>query len=164
MKTYSEIFSQLDRAALIPFFVIGDPDFETSLAIVKKAIDAGAEDVREDGSNFEVITSPEEFESVKKAIEDASIPYIAAEITMLPQSTVNLAGKEAEQMFKLMEMLDDCDDVQKVYTNADIPDEDHLFLLGDRPDESLDSRTLGPIPIHDLIGRVSYRLWPPARV
>jgi transcriptional/translational regulatory protein YebC/TACO1 len=52
-----------------------------------------------------------------------SIPYIDAEITMLPQSTVNLKGKDAEQIVKLMETLEDCDDVQKVYTNADIPEE-----------------------------------------
>ncbi len=60
---------------------------------------------------------------VRSAIESAAIPYLLAEITMLPQSTTNLEGKEAEQMVRLMEALEDCDDVQKVYTNADIPDE-----------------------------------------
>ena len=56
-------------------------------------------------------------------VTSASIPYIEAEVTMLPQNTTNLAGKDAEQMVRLMEFLDDCDDVQKVYTNADIPEE-----------------------------------------
>ena len=91
--------------------------------LMEAALDAGAEDIREDNSNYEVITAPEDFEAVKQAIDKASIPYIAAEVTMLPQSNSNLTGKEAEQMLRLMEMLDDCEDVQKVYTNADIPDE-----------------------------------------
>ena len=91
--------------------------------VMETAIDAGAEDVREDEDNFEIITEPDDFEAVKEAIDAASISYFDAEITMLPQSTTNLEGKEAEQMVRLMGMLDDCEDVQKVYTNADIPDE-----------------------------------------
>ena len=91
--------------------------------LMETAIDAGAEDVREDNNNFEIITAPVDFESVKAAMDNASIPCLIAEITMLPQATTNLEGKEAEQMVKLMETLEDCDDVQKVYTNADIPDE-----------------------------------------
>ena len=91
--------------------------------LMETSIDSGAEDVRDDESGFEIITAPEDFESVKSAIESASIPYLVAEITMLPQSTANIEGKEAEQMVRLMDALEDCDDVQKVYTNADIPDE-----------------------------------------
>jgi YebC/PmpR family DNA-binding regulatory protein len=91
--------------------------------LMEIALEAGAEDVRQDGSNFEVISAVEDFESVKAAIDENSIKYIAAEVTMLPQSTANLQGKEAEQMIRLMDMLDDCEDVQKVYTNADIPEE-----------------------------------------
>jgi YebC/PmpR family DNA-binding regulatory protein len=91
--------------------------------IMEIAIDAGAEDIREEENNIEIITSLEDFESVKEAIDDASISYFDAEITMLPQTTAYLEGKEAEQMIRLMEALEDCDDVQKVYTNADIPDE-----------------------------------------
>ena len=91
--------------------------------LMEVALEAGAEDVREDGSNFEVITALEDFETVKEAIDAAEIPYIDAEITMLPQNTTSLEGKEAQQMIRLMDMLDNCDDVQKVYTNADIPDD-----------------------------------------
>ncbi len=91
--------------------------------IMEIAIDAGAEDVREDNGNFEIITEPEDFEAVKTALESGSIPYLVGEVTMLPQSTSNLEGKEAEQMYRLMEALEDCEDVQKVYTNADIPEE-----------------------------------------
>ncbi|MDM8515924.1 YebC/PmpR family DNA-binding transcriptional regulator [Desulfobacterales bacterium HSG16] len=91
--------------------------------LMEVALDAGAEDVREDEDNFEVITAPDDFEAVKEAIDAASIACADAEVTMLPQSTASLKGKEAEQMIRLMETLEDCDDVQKVYTNADIPDE-----------------------------------------
>ena len=92
-------------------------------SLMETSIEAGAEDVREDNGSFEIITEPDDFESVKTAIDKAAIPYLDAEITMLPQSTTNLEGKQALQMVKLMEALDDCDDVQKVYTNADIPEE-----------------------------------------
>jgi YebC/PmpR family DNA-binding regulatory protein len=91
--------------------------------LMEKALEAGAEDVREDETTFEVITAPEDFEAVRAAIDALQAPYISSEVTMLPQNTTALAGKEADQMVKLMDMLEDCDDVQKVYTNADIPDE-----------------------------------------
>jgi len=91
--------------------------------LMEKALEAGAEDVREDETTFEVITAPEDFETVKAAIDELQAPYISSEVTMLPQNTTSLAGKEADQMVKLMDMLEDCDDVQKVYTNADIPEE-----------------------------------------
>lgn len=91
--------------------------------LMEITLEAGAEDMRDDGDNYEVITAPSDFETVKAAVDEASIPTIAAEVTMLPHTNTDLQGKEAEQMVRLMEMLDDCDDVQKVYTNADIPDE-----------------------------------------
>jgi len=91
--------------------------------LMEVALEAGAEDVREDDINFEVITTPEDFETVKAAIDAQEIACLDAEVTMLPQNTTDLEGKEAEQMIRLMDMLDDCDDVQKVYTNADIPDD-----------------------------------------
>ncbi|MFZ7126636.1 MAG: YebC/PmpR family DNA-binding transcriptional regulator [Desulfobacterales bacterium] len=91
--------------------------------LMETALEAGAEDVREDGDNYEVITAPEDFDTVQGAIDAAGIPCIAAEVTMLPQNTTSLTGKEAEQMIRLMDMLDNCDDVQKVHTNADIPDD-----------------------------------------
>ena len=92
-------------------------------ALMEAALDAGAEDIREDDGNFEVISTPEDFEGVKAAIDNASIPYAVAEMTLLPQTTTLLKGKEAEQLVRLMDALEDCDDVQKVYTNADIPEE-----------------------------------------
>jgi YebC/PmpR family DNA-binding regulatory protein len=92
-------------------------------ALMEVALEAGAEDVREDGSNFEVITAPEDFEAVKEAVDAASIATIAAEVTMLPQTMAPLDGDTALKMIKLIDALEDCDDVQKVYTNADIPDD-----------------------------------------
>jgi YebC/PmpR family DNA-binding regulatory protein len=91
--------------------------------LMEIAIDAGAEDVNDEGDSFEVITETGDFESVKEAIEKAAIETEMAEITMLPQNLLALEGKEAEQTIRLMDALEDCDDVQKVYTNADIPDE-----------------------------------------
>ena len=91
--------------------------------LMEVALEAGAEDVREEESTFEVITDPADFEAVKEALDAAGIPANMAEVTRLPQTYANLEGKQAEQMLRLMEMLEDCDDVQKVHTNADIPDE-----------------------------------------
>jgi YebC/PmpR family DNA-binding regulatory protein len=91
--------------------------------LMEVALDAGAEDVREDGSNFEVISAPEDFEAVKTAVDGASIATIAAEVTMLPQTMTPVDGETAQKLIKLIDALEDCDDVQKVYTNADIPDD-----------------------------------------
>jgi len=90
--------------------------------LIEIALENGADDVKETDKEYEVITSPQEFENVKKAIEEAGINYQLAEITMIPQSTVKLTGKDAEQMLKLMDALEESDDVQKVYANFDIPD------------------------------------------
>jgi YebC/PmpR family DNA-binding regulatory protein len=88
--------------------------------VMETAIEAGAEDVREADDTFEIITAVADFEAVKQALTDAGITCSLAEITMLPQNTVDLGEKESEQMLKLLEALDDCDDVQKVYTNANL--------------------------------------------
>ena len=74
-------------------------------------------------TSYEVLTSPQDFEAVKKALVDAKIDTALAEITFIPQNTIRLEEKSAEQMLKLMEVLDEHDDVQKVHANFDIPDE-----------------------------------------
>ncbi|MEX1299049.1 MAG: YebC/PmpR family DNA-binding transcriptional regulator [Desulfotignum sp.] len=91
--------------------------------LMEVALDAGAEDIKDEGDVFEVITDPGDFEAVQAAVDQAGIAYEMAEITRLPQTMTEVSGKEAEQMVRFMEALDDCDDVQKFYTNADIPDE-----------------------------------------
>ena len=87
------------------------------------ALDSGAEDMTVQDENLEIITSPENFENVRKAVEESGATIIEAELTMLPQSTVKSEGKEAERMLRLMEALEDSDDVQKVYANFDIADD-----------------------------------------
>ncbi len=87
--------------------------------LMEAALEAGAEDVRSDEDNFEVISDPQSFETVRSALEAASFPIEVAEVTMLPQTILTLDGKEAEQMLRLLENLEDSDDVQRVYTNAD---------------------------------------------
>ncbi len=91
--------------------------------LMSLALDAGAEDMQAEDDNFVITTAPNDFEKVKKAIEDAGVPLDAAEITMLPQTYVKLEGKEAQQMLRLVESLEDNDDVQNVYANFDIPEE-----------------------------------------
>ncbi len=92
-------------------------------ALMETALEAGAEDVQEDGSNLEIVTAPEDFEAVKAAIDEAGIATIAAEVTMLPQNMTEVDGNTAGKLIRMIDALDDCDDVQKVYTNADIPDD-----------------------------------------
>jgi YebC/PmpR family DNA-binding regulatory protein len=90
--------------------------------VMNVALDAGAQDVRETDKEFEVVCDPSDFEKVKKQMEQAQLNPLLAEVTMVPQSTIRLAGKEAQQMIRLMESLEDSDDVQHVYANFDIPD------------------------------------------
>ncbi len=92
--------------------------------LMSVALDAGAEDIRSDDPTiFEVIAAPADFEKVKKAMTDAGLTPSYAEVTLLPQTYIRVDGKEAEQMLRLMEALEDHDDVQNVYANFDIPDE-----------------------------------------
>jgi len=92
--------------------------------LMEAALDAGALDIKDSGKEFDVTTSPASFESVKKKLEESGFKSTYAEVTMVPQTTVRITGKEAEQMLKLMEGLEDLDDVQKVYANFDITDEE----------------------------------------
>jgi len=91
-------------------------------ALMEVVLDAGAEDIRDEESTIEVVTAPEDFEQVKKALDESNMRYLLAEITMIPKSTVKLEDKQAEQMLRLMDSLEDSDDVQKVYSNFDISD------------------------------------------
>jgi YebC/PmpR family DNA-binding regulatory protein len=88
--------------------------------IMEHALDAGAEDVTSDENEIEVFTDLQSFEKVKKTFEGAGFQYTVAEINMIPQTSVKLEGKNAETMLKLMEALEDSDDVQNVYANFDI--------------------------------------------
>jgi YebC/PmpR family DNA-binding regulatory protein len=91
--------------------------------LISLALDAGAEDVKVGDKAYEVVCDPHDFEAVKKALADAKIESSLAEVSFVAQNTVKLAEKNAEHMLKLMEILDEHDDVQKVHANFDIPDE-----------------------------------------
>ena len=87
------------------------------------ALEAGAEDIKEEDTQFEILTDPSDFESVKKAFDDQGLGYTLAEVSMIPQNTVRLEGRDAERMLNLMETLEENDDISHVYANFDIPDE-----------------------------------------
>jgi YebC/PmpR family DNA-binding regulatory protein len=92
--------------------------------LLSVALDAGADDMNDDGSAWEIVSSPESFEAVRDAVKASGIETAAAEIAMIPQNYVKLEGKEAQQMLKLMEALDDHDDVQHVWGNFDIEEKE----------------------------------------
>ncbi len=92
--------------------------------LIELALEAGAEDVKDQEDQFEVITPPEDFLNVKAAFDDKELKYELAEITMSPQTNVPIEDtKTAQQILRLMDALEDSDDVQNVYANFDIPDQ-----------------------------------------
>jgi YebC/PmpR family DNA-binding regulatory protein len=91
--------------------------------LINVALEAGAEDVKDSETEFEVVMEASEFETVKKAFDNAGFKYTLAEISMIPQNTVKLEGKQANQMLNLMDALEDHDDISHIYANFDIPDE-----------------------------------------
>src|SRR5213083_2418343 len=91
--------------------------------VLSTALEAGAEDIGTSGDVYEIVTSPEQFFKVKQAMERARLPIASADITMVPKSTVRVEGKDAQQVLRLMEALEEHDDVQHAYANFDIPDE-----------------------------------------
>lgn len=92
--------------------------------LMELALDAGAEDVSSGDGTFEVVVPPEDFDTVRETLEKAGLTLTSAEVTMVPQNTVTLSGKEAEQTLKLLDMLEEHDDVQTVSANFDIAEEE----------------------------------------
>jgi len=90
--------------------------------LIDLALEAGAEDVREQETEFEVIIGVSDFESVRKAVEEGNLPHTMAEVTKIPKNTIKVEGKKAQQMVNLMQALEDNDDVSNVYANFDIDD------------------------------------------
>jgi len=88
------------------------------------ALNAGAEDVKADEHEYTIISSPNAFETVRKAIDERKIPIDSAEILLMADSTVRVEGKDAENLLKLMEALEEHDDVQKVHSNFEIDDKE----------------------------------------
>ena len=100
-----------------------DADRLTEYDLLEKALDAGAMDVKRVEKAFEITTAPDEMEPVREALERQGIPVLEAAVAMLPQSTVRVEGKEASVVLRLIEALEEQDDVQAAYSNYDIPDE-----------------------------------------
>jgi YebC/PmpR family DNA-binding regulatory protein len=92
--------------------------------LLNLALEAGADDMNDDGSAWEIVTAPESFETVRDAVKAGGIEPASAEIAMIPQNYVKLQGKDAQQMLRLMEALDDHDDVQHVWANFDIEEKE----------------------------------------
>ncbi|MFA5516176.1 MAG: YebC/PmpR family DNA-binding transcriptional regulator [Desulfuromonadales bacterium] len=114
-----------DRKGLITFST--DTDFDT---IFEAALEAGAEDVKDEEDAYEVITDPTNFIEVRDHLASRNLQWQTAEITMLPQTMVRLEGKQAQQMIKMMDKLEDYDDVQNVYANFDISEEEFENAMG----------------------------------
>ena len=92
--------------------------------VMEAALEAGADDVTDSGDILEVLTAPDQLEGVKDALEQAKIATASAEVTMMPSTTTSISGKQAEQMVRLLEALEDHDDVQRVSSNMDIAAEE----------------------------------------
>jgi YebC/PmpR family DNA-binding regulatory protein len=109
--------------------ILTNPGATTEDALMEVALDAGAEDVQPtDEGAFEITTAFEDFGAVRDALEVAKIPFASADTTMFPSTTVELHGKEASQVLRLVDLLEDHDDVRTVYANFDVP-EDELDAL-----------------------------------
>jgi YebC/PmpR family DNA-binding regulatory protein len=91
--------------------------------LTEQAIELGAEDIRTEGDSLVVVTEPKEFERIREGLKQAKLPDpVNAEVTMVPQNTVKLVGKDAEAAVKLVHILEDNDDVQNVFSNMDVED------------------------------------------
>ena len=105
-------------------YIVVDKTAADGEKLLNAALEAGADDVRDDGDTWEVLSEPSAFESVKEAVKGLGIEPGTAQVAMLPQNYVKLQGKEAQQMVKLMEVLEDHDDVQHVWSNFDIEEKE----------------------------------------
>ncbi len=95
------------------------------------ALDAGAEDFSIEGEGWEVVSSLEDFAAVRDALEASDLEVESADLSYIPDTQVTLEGKDAEQFLRLLDLLDDCDDVQNVHHNADISDEELERIAGE---------------------------------
>jgi YebC/PmpR family DNA-binding regulatory protein len=103
--------------------ILVDADKISEDALLDKALEAGATDMRRAEKTFEITTAPAQMDAVRDALAKAGAPVVEAQVTYVPQSTVRVEGKDATSVVKLIEALEDLDDVQSVYANYDIPDE-----------------------------------------
>lgn len=101
-------------------FIVDKEVYDDEENLMMIALDAGADDFKAEDDSFEITAAPEDFDAVAKALEDNKIETVQAEITMVPDTTVTLAGKDADKMLALVDALEEHDDVQNVYANYEI--------------------------------------------
>jgi YebC/PmpR family DNA-binding regulatory protein len=111
---------QFTRKGVITVEKAVAPDEERLLEL---ALEGGAEDLRDSESSWDIVTDPADFKAVEQALQTAGVAVLSAELSMLPQSTIPVDGPEATQVLRLIDALEDLDDVQNVYANFDIPEE-----------------------------------------
>ncbi|TCS78002.1 YebC/PmpR family DNA-binding transcriptional regulator [Pectinatus cerevisiiphilus] len=104
-------------------FIVDRETYDDEETLMMIALDAGADDFQAEDDSFEITADPKEFDAVTKALEDNKIDTVQAEITMVPDTTVVLSGKDAEKMLALVDALEEHDDVQNVYANYEIEEE-----------------------------------------
>jgi YebC/PmpR family DNA-binding regulatory protein len=108
------------RKGFITIEKASSPEEDRLLELI---LDAGAEDLRDSAEHWEVVTPPEALPAVRKALEDEGVPIVSAELTMLPQTGIPIGSDKASSVLRLVEALEDLEDVQNVYSNFDIPEE-----------------------------------------
>ncbi len=96
--------------------------------VMEVALENGAQDVQNEGSTFSITSEPGDFEQLRAAVEAKGWKIEMSEVTMIPQTTVKLEGKKAEQMLKMMDALDDNDDLERVFANFDISEEEMMRI------------------------------------
>jgi YebC/PmpR family DNA-binding regulatory protein len=101
-------------------YLVVPPGASDEDRLLEVVLEAGGEDVRQDGDNFEILCEPDAYEAVRKALQDSGVSIETSEVSMVPQNTVRLEGKKAQQALSLMEALEEQEDVQKVSANFDI--------------------------------------------
>ncbi|MFH1995865.1 MAG: YebC/PmpR family DNA-binding transcriptional regulator [Candidatus Omnitrophota bacterium] len=104
------------------FIVVSKSSIEED-KLMSVALDAGAEDMKTEGEEYNITTAPQDFDMVRKALEENNVKTESAELTMLPKNTIKVAGDDAKKVLDLVSNLEDHEDVQNVYANFDIPDE-----------------------------------------
>lgn len=105
-------------------FLIDKSAFPSEEDLMLLVLEAGAEDFKTEDDQYEITTAPDDWEAVREALEKSKVPLETAQVTMVPQTTVELTGDDAVKMLKLMDALEEHEDVQEVYSNFDIPDDD----------------------------------------
>ena len=99
-------------------------------ALMEAALEAGADDIADEGDYWQITTDPADFQPVREALDKAGVPIEEASLALLPNNTVECAGDQARKVMNLIDALEDNEDVQKVYANFDIPDEEMAALEG----------------------------------